>query len=76
MFAIFESFIDVGFLCVSTIGASKTKEANTSTDSTAPAVTSKKSLPNTGAKVSSLKPTFNLVLNSIFYKHIFDLFDF
>ncbi|KAK2421825.1 serine/threonine-protein phosphatase 7 long form protein [Trifolium repens] len=32
-------------------GVSKTKDANTSTDSTAPAVTSKKSLPNTGAKL-------------------------
>ncbi|WJX78036.1 hypothetical protein P8452_61299 [Trifolium repens] len=32
-------------------GVSKTKDANTSTDSTAPAATSKKSLPNTGAKL-------------------------
>ncbi|WJX88722.1 hypothetical protein P8452_70778 [Trifolium repens] len=32
-------------------GVSKTKDANTSTDSTTPAATSKKSLPNTGAKL-------------------------
>jgi hypothetical protein len=37
------------------IGVSKTKEANISTDSTAPAAAPKKSLPNTGAKVSNFK---------------------
>jgi hypothetical protein len=44
-----------------TTGASKAKETTTSTDSTAPAATSKKSLPNTGAKVLILKSTFILV---------------
>jgi hypothetical protein len=42
---------------VSTPGASKAKDATTSTDSAAPAATPKKSLPNTGAKVSNLKVT-------------------
>jgi hypothetical protein len=40
---------------VSTPGTSKTKDANTSTDTTTPAATQKKTLPNTGAKVSSFQ---------------------
>jgi hypothetical protein len=40
-----------------TLGASKVKETTTSTDSATPAATPKKSLPNTGAKVSNLKVT-------------------
>jgi hypothetical protein len=50
---------------VPTPGASKTKDVNTSTDTTTPAATQKKTLPNTGAKVLSLKKKiffFNLAL--------------
>ena len=43
---------------VPTPGASKTKDANTSTDTTTPAATQKKTLPNTGAKVLSLNINF------------------
>jgi hypothetical protein len=51
---------------VSTPGASKAKDANTSTDTTTPAATQKKTLPNTGAKVLSLSTNFNLALFSFF----------
>ena len=46
-------FTDVCHFHVSTLGASKAKGATTSTDTTTPGATQKKTLPNTGAKVLS-----------------------